>query len=80
MRRDHKIVLKLSLVSVVDHVDAGIDFRVMNPAVRRDICMPFLWVIADQVVDFSRQFVLTLNARSRIRANHLQTQDGSFAQ
>ena len=42
MRREYKIVLKLSLVAVVDHVDAGIDLLILHPAVDRDIRMPFL--------------------------------------
>ena len=75
MRRDYKIVLELLLVAVIDHIDAGIDALVVNLAVDGHVCVPVAWVIAYQVINFSFQFVLALDGRSRVSADHLQTQD-----
>ena len=47
---DHEIVLQLSLVAVVDQVDAAVDALVLDLAVVGDVGVPLAGVVADEVV------------------------------
>src|SRR6266849_4657239 len=54
-RRHAEIVFELSLIAVVNQVDAGIDAFVLDAAKVRNIVAPFRRNIADEIVALARE-------------------------
>jgi hypothetical protein len=58
-RRDDKVILKLALIAVVNQVDAGINSLVLHLCIIRDIAVPLLRIIANEVGALAGQFIRT---------------------
>ena len=59
---DYEVVFKLSLVAVVDEVDAAIDMAVADFGVCGDIGVPFGGVVAEEVVGYTGELVCAFDA------------------
>ncbi len=49
--RNDQVILQLPLVAVVDEIDAGIKLFELHFGISCDIGPPFLWIIANHVID-----------------------------
>src|SRR5215470_12184816 len=72
---NNKIILQSSLRAVISQVDARIYTAIFDSGVVWDVFMPFLGVIADQVVTFSRKQVKSGYLSGRSRALNFDPQD-----
>ena len=85
-RGDYKVVLQLTLVSVEDQIDAGINLFIVDLAVGVDAGVPFIWVVADKIAHDTSQRVGSGDGRGGIGAYELHAQRidgwdrGRFAQ
>ena len=74
-RLDHKVVLQLALVGVIDQVDAGIHARVLHLGISRHIGMPFLGIVAENVVRLSGQLLKPCHPGRSVRARQFHVED-----
>src|SRR2546425_12635684 len=76
---DDEVMFQLTLVAVIDQVNAGIDILVSHLAIGGDISMPFLRIAADEVVVFARQLLKPQDPWCGIGADELHAQYGRLA-
>ncbi len=74
-RCDVEIVFELSLVAVIDEVDARVDAGVMHLAIHGDARAPVGRVVADEVVQTARHLFAPLDLRLGARARQTHPQD-----
>src|SRR5207249_5981608 len=68
-RLDHKVVFQLALVTVVNDVNTGVNAFVVHARIRGHIRSPLAGVIAEKVVHFAGQLILSQNFRVRSCSN-----------
>ena len=45
-----EVIFKLTLVAVVHQINSRIDGLIANPGKLRDVAMPLVWIVADEIV------------------------------
>ena len=55
-RSNYEVVLQLPLVAVVDEVHAWINILIPHLGIARNVGPPLLWIAADEVIAYSREF------------------------
>lgn len=73
-RSNHKIVLQLPLVAVVQEIDAWIDTVICNLPIGRDIRSPLGRIVAKEIVNRTWQLFHTSDTRNSVRTEQLHTQ------
>ncbi|HEV3204752.1 MAG TPA: hypothetical protein VGY77_10225, partial [Gemmataceae bacterium] len=71
-----KVVFEMLLTAVVNQVDAGVDLLIFDFAIGRYIGVPLGRIVAEQVIDLSRQWVLPHGYRGGVAAQHVHAHDG----
>src|SRR2546423_10998900 len=62
-----KVVFKLTLLAVIDHINPRINSCVLHLSKRRDVGVPSASIIADQVIALALQRLKTFDLWSRVR-------------
>ncbi len=73
---DYKVVLQLLLVAVIDHVHALVHARVMHAPEGRNVRVPLLRVIPDEVIDLALKLIQPGDRWLRACALQLHPQHG----
>src|SRR5438552_11092486 len=74
--RHDEIVFQLSLISVVDQIDAGIHVVVSDLGIGADVGPPLLGVASNEVVDLSGKLVFSGQLGLVVGSGQLHAQDG----
>jgi hypothetical protein len=61
--RDFEVVFQFSLVAVIDKINPRIDVSIPNTRKLRDVKVPVLGIIADDVIAPGRKFVCGIHSR-----------------
>ena len=72
---DHEVVFQLLLIPIVYEIDVTIDAVVARLAPGRYTGSPLFWIVANEIVDFARQFILRVRDCRPIAAEQLHSQE-----
>src|SRR5260221_7587284 len=67
-RSQTKVIFKLTLLAVIDHVNARINSGVPHLSKRRNVGVPLRSIVADQVIALAMQRLKTFDLWSWVRA------------
>src|SRR6185369_17150396 len=76
--RDDEVVLETTLAAIIDHVDPGIDLRVTNAGVIRNVGAPCSWISAREIITACSQGIETFDLRRRIRTFQFHSHDRAW--
>src|SRR6202521_5556833 len=67
-RRNPEIVFELSLIAVINEIDAGINCLILHAGKLRYVMMPFGRIVPNEVIALPQQRRSARNARQRVRS------------
>ena len=56
-RLDHKVIFKVSLAAIEDEIHAWVHMLIHDPGKGRNVGMPLLWIVADEIVGSDRPMI-----------------------
>src|SRR5207302_4626214 len=75
-RRHHKVVFQLSLVAVIDQVNARVNLPIADLGIGGNVAPPLRRIVAEEVVALAGQFFDPGDLPCRPRPNRLHTENG----
>ena len=60
-RRDDEIIFQLALVAVIDDIDSGVGLGEADTRIRRNLGVPLLRIVAEEIIDDPRQHLYPLD-------------------